>query len=54
MRIEEVKLQNYRQYADSVIRFEPSGEHDLHIVLGDNGLGKTNLMNAVEWCLYGE
>jgi len=54
MRIEEIKLQNYRQYADAAIRFEPAGNHDLHIVLGDNGLGKTNLMNAVEWCLYGE
>lgn len=46
-------LRNYRQYSDAKISFAAAGDHDLHIVLGCNGLGKTNLMNAIEWCLYG-
>lgn len=54
MRIERVTLNGYRQYAKSGLSF-PAGEgNDIHIVRGKNGRGKTNLMNAVEWCLYGE
>jgi DNA sulfur modification protein DndD len=27
---------------------------DLHYVIGTNGTGKTNLLNAFNWCLYGD
>jgi DNA sulfur modification protein DndD len=53
MRIERVRLRNYRQYRDVSFTYPATREHDLHLVFGDSGLGKTNLMNAMCWCLYG-
>jgi DNA sulfur modification protein DndD len=53
MRIERVRLRNYRQYRDVSFAYPATREHDLHLIVGDNGLGKTNLMNAMCWCLYG-
>ena len=53
MRFSSIQLKNYRQYEDLNIEFE-YGTHDLHVLIGDNGTGKTNLLNAFTWCLYGE
>jgi DNA sulfur modification protein DndD len=53
VRIERITLHNYRQFRDSEIRFD-KGEHDLHIFIGRNGTGKTNILNAINWCLYNE
>jgi len=54
MRIEKIKLKNYRQYRDVEISFKQTSENDLHIIVGKNGTGKTNLLNAINWCLYKE
>lgn len=54
MRIERVSINNFRQYKNVVFEFEKNGQYDLHIILGNNGIGKTNLLNAISWCLYGE
>lgn len=54
MRIDEVKIKNYRQYEDATYKFKDNKEHDLHIILAKNGMGKTNLLNAITWCLYDE
>ena len=53
MRFDYIKIKNYRQYRDALITF-PKAKHDLQIVIADNGVGKTNLLNACTWCLYGE
>lgn len=53
MRFRSIVIENYRQYRDLKLQFEP-GEHDLQIIVADNGVGKTNLLNAFTWCLYGE
>lgn len=52
MRIEKIKLHNYRQYYDSEFVLTRSPENDLQIFIGRNGVGKTNLLNAINWCLY--
>lgn len=52
MRIEKIKLQNYRQYCDAEFNLTRSPENDLQIFIGKNGVGKTNLLNAINWCLY--
>lgn len=52
MRIEKIKLKNYRQYRDVEISFKQTSENDLNIIVGKNGMGKTNLLNAISWCLY--
>ena len=54
MRIEKVKIQNYRQYRELEISFGKKHSSDLHFFIGKNGTGKTNLLNAITWCLYGE
>lgn len=52
MRIESVEIKNFRQYRDVTFDFSKKGKHDVHIILGSNGIGKTNLLNAISWCLY--
>ena len=53
MRIESIKIQNLRQLKDVMVRFvKCNDENDLHIILAENGVGKTNILNAITWCLY--
>lgn len=52
MRIERIEIHNYRQYRDVKYAFSQKGDVDLHIIKGKNGMGKTNLLNAITWCLY--
>ncbi len=55
MRIESIEIKNFRQYRDEKFVFpKKSGHKDIHIIIGENGEGKTNLLNALTWCLYGE
>lgn len=54
MRIEKIKLKDYRQYRDVELPFKQTSGNDLHIIVGKNGMGKTNLLNAINWCLYRE
>lgn len=54
MRIERVLLQNYRQFRKLDISFKMRSDIDLHYLVGTNGTGKTNILNAINFCLYGE
>ncbi len=55
MKIFEVIIENYRQYKDcNTIIFSHDQEKNFTIIQGDNGCGKSNLMNAINWCLYGD
>ena len=54
MRLESVEISNYRQYKDIFFDFCTKGSYDVHIIWGKNGMGKTNLLNAISWCLYGK
>lgn len=55
MRIESVKLENFRQYRNVTFNFDRAqGQKDLHIIVGETGEGKSNLLNAITWCLYNE
>ena len=53
MRIEQIEIRNFRQYRNLSFKF-PSikGQNDLHIIYAKNGVGKTNILNAITWCLY--
>lgn len=53
MRFRSISIENYRQYRKLELEFRP-GAHDLQVIVADNGVGKTNLLNAFTWCLYDE
>lgn len=53
MRIKSIEMKNLRQLKDVMIRFDKDNdENDLHVILAENGVGKTNILNAITWCLY--
>lgn len=52
--IDEIRFENYRQYGTGFIRFPGEGSHNLSILIAQNGTGKTTLLNAITWCLYGK
>lgn len=54
MRFETVEIQNYRQYQSIKLTFAKKTEYDMHIIIASNGVGKTNILNAINWCLYGD
>ncbi|MEM2942809.1 MAG: AAA family ATPase [Candidatus Bathyarchaeia archaeon] len=54
MRIERITLRNYRQFRQAQVTFRKRPDTDLHFIVGTNGTGKTNLLNAINWCLYGD
>ncbi len=52
--IDSVELSNYRQfrgYHRLNFRYDP--EKNVSIILGNNGAGKSNILNAITWCFYG-
>jgi len=53
VRIERMVVRNYRQYEDLDVRF-PKQTRDIHVFVAMNGTGKSNLVNAINWCLYGD
>ena len=54
MIIESIHIKNYRQFVDDKIVFaKPDGIKKFTIIQGSHGSGKTNLLNAITWCLYG-
>lgn len=52
MRFESIEITNYRQYQHVCFEFPKKTEYDLHLIVASNGIGKTNLLNAINWCLY--
>ena len=53
MRIEEIHFENFRKYVDTSVRF-PESANDIHVVIAENGAGKTTFLNAMTWCLYNQ
>src|ERR1041385_8857014 len=50
MQIRRVRLQNFRQHADTVLEFD----RGLTGIIGPNGSGKTTLLEAIAWAMYGQ
>lgn len=52
IRLISLELNNYRQfYGDQHVNFS-SREEGFTTLLGKNGEGKSNLLNAISWCFY--
>lgn len=53
MRIEEIHFENFRKYVNTSIKFNHNA-NDIHVLVAENGAGKTTFLNALTWCLYNE
>ncbi|MFW5987822.1 MAG: ATP-binding protein [bacterium] len=51
MIFKELEISNYRQYKDITLNLE---NKSLHVFIAVMGTGKSNLLNAINWCLYGD
>ncbi len=49
MRLNALRLQNFRQHADTQIEFVPG----LTGIIGPNGAGKSTILEAIAWAIYG-
>jgi len=54
MRFKRIEILNYRQYQKFTFEFPKTTNYDLHVIIASNGVGKTNLLNAINWCIYGD
>ena len=53
MDIDYLRMKNFRQYRNTKIEFARSPKKNFTIIQGVTGAGKTNILNAVTWCLFG-
>ncbi|MDJ0690685.1 MAG: ATP-binding protein [Xenococcaceae cyanobacterium MO_188.B32] len=53
LRIKKIHLQNWKCYQNQVIEFDLDTDKNIWVIWGLNGYGKTSILEAVLWCLYG-
>lgn len=54
MLIKKLTLENFRQFKDKeTIEFSRKKDANITLILGDNTSGKTTILQAFLWCLYG-
>jgi DNA sulfur modification protein DndD len=51
--LKRLRMRNWRCYQDKVIDFTSNSEKPIWIIFGQNGFGKTSILEAIQWCLYG-
>ena len=49
MRLNSIRLQNFRQHADTTVHFADG----ITGIIGPNGSGKTTILEGIAWALYG-
>ena len=53
MILKSLHLKNYRTYKNPDPIYFADGKKNVTIIKGNNEVGKTTIMNAITWCLYG-
>jgi DNA sulfur modification protein DndD len=54
MKLLDLTMHNFMPYGgEHRITFSTDASRNVAVVFGDNGRGKTSILNAVRWCLYG-
>lgn len=55
LEIRSLTLENYRQYAgENEIKLHTEDDKNVNVIQGENGAGKSNILNAITLCLYGK
>ena len=54
MILKSLYLKNYRTYRGPETIDFATGNQNITVVKGNNEVGKTTIMNAITWCLYGQ
>lgn len=55
MKILSLTLNNFRQfYGKQTINFSIDDKKNITLIHAENGVGKTALLNAIRWCLFGD
>lgn len=55
MLIKSLRMENFRQFKGTTeVDFSCDPEKNVTIILGDNTVGKTTLLQAFNWCFYGK
>lgn len=53
MKLTYLKIKNFRSfYGESEIEFTIDKNKNITLIHGENGVGKTTILNAILWCLY--
>lgn len=52
--ITKIEFENFRQYKNLSVDFSNVTGNALHVLVAQNGTGKTTFLNGITWCLYGE
>lgn len=54
MLIKSIKMNNFRQFKGrQKLEFSTDSDKNVTVLLGDNTFGKTTILQAFNWCLYG-
>ncbi|TRV45511.1 MAG: chromosome segregation protein SMC [Microcystis panniformis Mp_MB_F_20051200_S9] len=53
LRLKQIRLTNWKCYPSQNITFNLHPDRKIQIIFGNNGYGKTSLMEGILWCLYG-
>ena len=55
LEIQTLRMEDYRQYAGTnEIHLATNGTDTVNVIQGQNGAGKSNILNAITLCLYGK
>ena len=53
MLIKRLKMENFRQfYGENQVVFATAKKKNITLIHGENGVGKTTILNAVLWCMF--
>ena len=55
MKLLRVDMKNFRQFlGEASVVFASDAKESVTVIHGENGVGKTTILNAIHWCFYGK